>query len=238
MFFGCPSGRHRPPNLGEQPVSIADDSLTDHSSATPLSVYRFAHPVDACVGTSSPRMLLVPSGRVNGWALSDPFRARRGTAPLRKQNAFRPNGLDDLEVRIAPSTPACAPAAQIVQIDAHVQHAKAHSHTKVHHKVHHKVHSKVHPTSPHVYHPVSGPVGSGSTGSGSTGNGTILPGSGSGGILGGGDSGGGSTGGGSTGGGPRRRLLLIDISRLSYERGIVGLPTPPAKAPGWLGPAA
>src|SRR5262245_31580943 len=93
-----------------------------------------------------------------------------------KRNVLRPHGWDGLEVRITPSAVGLAPVAQIVRIDAHVQHATGHSHPKVHHpthpKVHHPVHPKVHPKSPHVTHPVGRSSGGGTNGSGNIGNGS------------------------------------------------------------------
>ena len=100
---------------------------------------------------------------------------------MRKHSIFCPNGWDRLEVRITPSAVGHVPA-EIVRIDAHVQHAKGHSHPKVHHPVH----PKVHHTSPHVNHPVGGTYGGGTYGGGTYGGGT----------YGGGTYGGGSYGGG------------------------------------------
>ena len=42
---------------------------------------------------------------------------------MRKHSIFCPNGWDRLEVRITPSTVGHVPA-EIVRIDAHVQHAR------------------------------------------------------------------------------------------------------------------
>ena len=53
---------------------------------------------------------------------------------MRKQHIFRPNGWNELEVRITPSAGSLS-AAGVVRIDAHVQLAKVHHHA--HHKAHH-----------------------------------------------------------------------------------------------------
>ncbi len=70
---------------------------------------------------------------------------------MRKHSIFCPNGWDRLEVRITPSAVGHVPA-EIVRIDAHVQHAKVRHH------------------GPHVNH-----QGGGSGGGGSGGSVTLAP---------------------------------------------------------------
>jgi len=65
-------------------------------------------------------------------------------------------------VRIIPSAVGLAPTAEIVRIDAHVQHPKVHSHPAIHHKVHHR--------APHTVHPVTH-QGGGTSGGGYNGGG-------------------------------------------------------------------
>ncbi len=87
---------------------------------------------------------------------------------MRKQDDFRPNVWHSLEVRITPSAVGLAPAAEVVRIDAHVQHARVHPHSAVHHKVHHHAPHEVH----HVTHQGGVSHGGGSYGGGSYGGGS------------------------------------------------------------------